>query len=736
LAGENRGSIQFSYSSARVEDSGLLLVDNESFGGLVGTNNHGVVLLSYWNAEVSSLSYSTAGKGKTTEQMMNADTFSGWGYTGKWVIDDGNDYPRLAWEGLEGGPFLDDPNRYAGGVGTPDDPYRIQTPDEFVRLAYHPTDWGKSFVLAGNIDLSQTDPSLISPIGVYGMPFKGSFDGNNCTISNFRHLSEAENYVGVFGSIGPEISYRSYGPMTHDPNDSGSVVNLNLENVQVLGYCCAGGLAGYNSGVISNCSVTGNVTAVSKDAGGLLGFSDGRVTDCSARGNVISGQVAGGLIAHNKGPVKNCSFYGSVENRSRCSGGLIGYNYNTVESCHFAGDITGTHDTGGLIGSNGGTVVRCSTLGSVTGDWCVGGLIGRNFGNLLNCCAMGSANGVEYVAGLIGINDKPVASCYSSCAVTGQHKTGGLVGTRNPGGEVSNSFWDVETSGQIMSAGGLGKTTAEMQMASTFLDAGWDFVAETANGPNDVWKMWDGYDYPRLAWEAGPDTPLVFVDVNDPGFHGQMSKYEVTNAQYCDFLNAALASGDISINGTKVEGADGSNSGQDHVGQLYYNGDGSGYTGYGATNGGAARIRHDAGAFGVEDGFDNHPVTYVSWYGAMAFANYYGYYLPAEDQWQAVANYDGTYIYGCGETIDPDIANYRVSEHPDGTMPVGSFGAYGHGMSDMAGNVWEWTSTSLSSNRVFRGGSLGSVESDCAVSIRGDGIPHVAYWDIGFRVCR
>ena len=46
-------------------------------------------------------------------------------------------------------------------------------------------------------------------------------------------------------------------------------------------------------------------------------------------------------------------------------------------------------------------------------------------------------------------------------------------------------------------------------------------------------------------------TGMVWVSINDPGvpehegFVGQMSKYETTNAQYCQFLNAAIASGDI-----------------------------------------------------------------------------------------------------------------------------------------------------------------------------------------------
>jgi len=52
-----------------------------------------------------------------------------------------------------------------------------------------------------------------------------------------------------------------------------------------------------------------------------------------------------------------------------------------------------------------------------------------------------------------------------------------------------------------MSAGGTGKTTAEKQMASTFLQAGWDFVDETTNGTEDIWWIDEGNNYPRLWWE-------------------------------------------------------------------------------------------------------------------------------------------------------------------------------------------------------------------------------------------
>ena len=84
--------------------------------------------------------------------------------------------------------------------------------------------------------------------------------------------------------------------------------------------------------------------------------------------------------------------------------------------------------------------------------------------------------------------------------VSGNEHVGGLVG--GFGGPVYNSFWDVETSGQSFSAGGTGKTTADMQNTSTFLEAGWDFVDETANGTEDIWWIDEGQDYPKLWWEV------------------------------------------------------------------------------------------------------------------------------------------------------------------------------------------------------------------------------------------
>ena len=73
-------------------------------------------------------------------------------------------------------------------------------------------------------------------------------------------------------------------------------------------------------------------------------------------------------------------------------------------------------------------------------------------------------------------------------------------------GTVTASFWDTRTSGQPTSTGGTGKTTAQMQTAKAFLDAGWDFVGETKNGTADIWWILEGKDYPKLWWELSKEA--------------------------------------------------------------------------------------------------------------------------------------------------------------------------------------------------------------------------------------
>jgi len=266
-----------------------------------------------------------------------------------------------------------------------------------------------------------------------------------------------------------------------------------------------------------------------------------------------------------------------------------------------------------------------------------------------------------------------------------------------------------------------------------------------------------------------------------------MGKYEITNRQYCDYLNSAQSQGLITVTDGVVYEAGGTS-------YPYC------YTHISSTH---SQIDYSDSVFTVrtKSGRDmsNDPMVDVSWYGAAAYCNWrsqeegYGTcYAPCDPNWPCDFSKNGYRLateaeweyaargglpgrrFPWGDTITHSQANYYACPscdtydlnptggyHPtwnDGirpyTSPGGSFAANGYGLYDMAGNVWEWcndwydwdyydysptnnpTGPITGSHRVIRGGPWINGASHSSVTYRGGSAPPERNYTIGFRLAR
>ncbi|MCP4529559.1 MAG: hypothetical protein GY833_27135, partial [Aestuariibacter sp.] len=185
------------------------------------------------------------------------------------------------------------------------------------------------------------------------------------------------------------------------------------------------------------------------------------------------------------------------------SGALAGQvNAGAVTECYSTGTVKGAVSTGGLVGylSNSSSVTNSYSEANVTGTNNVGGLVGesRTSSSIANSYATGGVTGSGAdVGGLVGENNSAtISKSYSTGAVSGGSNEGGLCGLADDQAtDITNSFWDTQTSGRGSSDGGTGKTTAQMKTLSTFTDATWTFTNGGAGGVADRWYM---CGYPHL----------------------------------------------------------------------------------------------------------------------------------------------------------------------------------------------------------------------------------------------
>ncbi len=208
------------------------------------------------------------------------------------------------------------------------------------------------------------------------------------------------------------------------------------------------------------------------------------------------------------------------------------------------------------------------------------------------------------------------------------------------------------------------------------------------------------------------ERPYHQVTVSD--FY--IGKYEVTNGEYANFLNA--------------QGKDGENG----YAWIYI-------------DIGHCQIELVDGQYKAETGKEQYPVLEVSWFGAMAYAEWLGCRLPTEAEWEYAAKggTDSNYKYAGSDNADAVAWYIDNSINPDnemdgagrGTHIVGTKRSNGLGIYDMSGNAEEWcsdwygdytsdaqinpTGPTTGNFKVVRGGEWGTFKSNCRVISRTSG---------------
>ena len=336
--------------------------------------------------------------------------------------------------------------------------WEITTCEDLQNMKYN---LSANYYLAHDIDCSCTaswnSGAGFEPIGNYSNPFTGTFDGQGYKITDLYINRPSTSRVGLFGCTG-----------------SGSEIkDVGLEDVNIVGEYSVGGLVGRNNyGTINNSSSTGTITGYDT-VGGLVGDN------------------------HDYGAITNSYFTGTVTGYDDAVGGLVGIaTYGTITNSYSTGTVTGSDCyVGGLVGFTvyDATITNSYSTANVNGGGeAAGGLVGYHHGDgpIINSYSTGTVSGNVRVGGLVGENRAAIINSYSTGSVSGSC-AGGLVGYTYQG-TVSNSYWDIETSEQTTSAGGTGKTTAEMKQQATFV--GWDFT--------DIWAIIEDVTYPFLRWRV------------------------------------------------------------------------------------------------------------------------------------------------------------------------------------------------------------------------------------------
>lgn len=172
----------------------------------------------------------------------------------------------------------------------------------------------------------------------------------------------------------------------------------------------------------------------------------------------------------------------------------------------------------------------------------------------------------------------------------------------------------------------------------------------------------------------------------------------------------------------------------------------------------SVRLSWDGEKFIPTPGYENRPMTMVTWFGAKAYCDTYGWRLPTALEWEKAARGTDGRPFPWGEEITREHANYYASRDPfeemssfgSRTSPVGFYNgktydgyathnnASPYGIYDLAGNVWEWVGDVYPGqhNRYMYGGSKDTYEMNLRAWVTNNATPVYYSPGVGFRCVR
>jgi hypothetical protein len=208
-----------------------------------------------------------------------------------------------------------------------------------------------------------------------------------------------------------------------------------------------------------------------------------------------------GLIAESEGTLENIGFVKTDVTGDENVGSIIGRNSNHVliTNSYSLGSVKGNVNVGGVVGlnHNHAEIRESYSIYTINGTDNVGGIIGKNnnHAQIYDSYSNGTINGVNYVGGIIGNNNNhgDIHTSYAVGEINGYTNTGGLIGNIN--GDITNSYWDINSTGQTQRDldEGTGLKTSEMTGDNAEINMiGFDF--------NDIWYT-DSDSRPYLQWK-------------------------------------------------------------------------------------------------------------------------------------------------------------------------------------------------------------------------------------------